>query len=259
MELLTEIKNALTEHGLNLAGSAAAVEYNRLVDTRFRLSTLYPRVQSYIVIGSGGRAFWQKYKAQCATRTQGITKTKHPLDQYTKRLIESTLSPLLKRLEFRYRFVFPFEFFTGVPLSFAHLANAANLSAPSNLGIQIHQEYGPWIAFRCVILLETRLPLRTAPEGPTFSPCPNCPGRPCILACPAKAITAHEGQNYDKCSEHRLGSLTNCIERCDARYACIYGQEHRYTTDQLRFHQQASLSSIQTRENGITIEDQQDQ
>ena len=258
MKLLTEIKSALSGYGLNLVGSAGASAYNRLVDRRFRLSTLYPRVQSYIVIGSGGQTFWHKYKEQYATRTEGITKTKHPLDQYTKRLIESILSPLLNRLDFRYHFVFPFEFFTGLPLSFTHLANAANLSAPSNLGIQIHQEYGPWIAFRCAILLETQLPLRTVSDPPRFSPCQNCPDRPCILACPAKAISAPDGQNYNKCSEHRLGTVTNCLERCDARYACIYGQEHRYTTDQLRFHQQASLSSIQTRGNGITIEDQRD-
>src|SRR6267143_560920 len=65
-------------------------------------------------------------------------------------------------------------------------AKLAGLAGPSILGVVVHPEYGPWIAFRAALILDVVLDQPGAAIG--FDPCPTCKARSCITPCPAGAV-----------------------------------------------------------------------
>jgi epoxyqueuosine reductase len=119
-------------------------------------------------------------------------------------------------------------------IPFQRLGRAAGLGAPGPLALQIHPQFGPWWAYRALVVLDRRLP----PAAPPGDGCAGCPA-PCVAACPAAAV-ARSGFDVRACHAHRL-SVVACHESCAARLACIRGPEHRYRDQQLAFHMRASM------------------
>ncbi len=240
-DLAHELTTVLTPHGLNLIGTTSVHAYDALVPERYAIRTLLPGAQTVVVIGNGGGAFWAGFRAYCTTRPEYLQERTHPLDDYTVEVIETALTPLLERAQTQYRYLYPFRFRTA-PVSFMHLAQAAGLAGPSILGVVIHPVYGPWIALRAAVLLSQEITIPPAALG--FDPCPSCRERPCVTACPAGAVRATSGWDIPACIQHRLRLRADCVDYCYARYHCVYGQQHRYPLDELRYHQQRSFAEM---------------
>ncbi len=241
MDLLQDIHAALAPHGLNLVGTTTVAAYETLVPSQYHVVSLLPQAKTLVVIGNGGGGFWAGFQAYCHARQGYLQEREHPLDDYTVETIENALALCLQRSGAVYRYLYPFRFWTE-PVSFMHLARAAGLAGPSILGVVIHPEYGPWLALRAALLIDQDL--YAPPTAANFDPCPTCREQACMAACPASAVSAEKGWDIPACVQHRLHSPGDCTNRCHARYDCVYGRAHRYSSDELQYHQWRSFAEM---------------
>ncbi len=237
LDLLPRMKEALGPYGLNLIGTAKVEAYEALVPPSYHVRPYLPQGKTLIVVGSGGGSFWQAFQAYLSAHP-GYKERENPLDDYTLEVVEGSLTPLLTWARVDYRYLYPFRF-AKEPVSFMHLALAAGLGGPSLLGVLIHPTFGPWMALRAAVLIS--LDLHEPPPALGFDPCPSCIEKPCRAACPAGAIRPEEGWDIPACVRHRLRVPFDCVDRCQARYECVYGREYRYPADELRYHHQKSF------------------
>ncbi|MGH7962699.1 MAG: hypothetical protein ACRERD_12875 [Candidatus Binatia bacterium] len=241
MDLLQEITTALHPYGFNLIGTTTVASYETLVPDQYHVASLLPQAKTVVVIGNGGGEFWAGFRAYCDARPGHLQERTHPLDEYTVEIIESALAPILHQSGAAYRYLYPFRFSTE-PVSFMHLAQAASLASPSILGVVIHPVYGPWMALRAALLIDQELSAPAATSD--FDPCPTCIERACMAACPANAVSLERGWDIPTCVQHRLHLAEDCVDRCHARYDCVYGREYRYPPDELHYHQQRSFAEM---------------
>jgi epoxyqueuosine reductase len=239
--LLARTKAALQPSGFNLIGSAAVADYDRLVPPQYRAASLFPAGRTLMVIGNGGGDLWRAFQVYCRAHPGYMQRHEHPLDDYTIELIEGSLSPLFAQEGVAHRYLYPFRFATQ-PVSFMHLAQAARLAGPSILGVVIHPVFGPWIALRAAVFVDQDL--CEPPAAPGFDPCPACSERPCLTACPGRAVNTENGWDIPVCVQHRLRVPGDCVDLCHARYQCVYGREYRYPLDELRYHQRRSFARM---------------
>ncbi len=233
--------------GLNLVGIAPVSEYDALVPAAWRLGT--QRATSVIVMGHGGGGFWAAYQHHIGAHPEHGERA-DPLDDFTEALMQTEVLPRLRAIGIDGRVRFPFR--TDEPrVSFVHLAEAAELGRRSLLGVLIHPEFGPWIAFRGAIMVDEVL---TAPRPAAgFDPCASCEARPCVAMCPAAAVDG-DGWNVRRCIDHRVQRTDDCQSQCDARVACVYGRAHVYPPDALRHHHSHVVTSPPARPGTPTSE-----
>jgi hypothetical protein len=236
--VLERLRRHLGQAGLNLALplSAAAFDAACAPVSPVRLAQLYPQGKSALLVGSAGRVFFDRFWAT----TGGGDGQSSPLDRFTRAAVEGALTAALRaddrgegQLSLGYRILFPFVD-SQPPLPFQRLGQAAGLGAPGPLGIQIHPRFGPWWAYRALIILDALLP----EESAVGDGCAGCDA-PCTAACPAHAV-AVTGFGYAACGAHRLEDPA-CHFACAARSRCIRGPEHAYSARQLAFHMSASM------------------
>jgi epoxyqueuosine reductase len=237
--LLDSIRRAAAPYGLNLIAAVPADRYEALAPPSMRARTLAPNAQSIVVIGNGGGAFWHAFRAYAEAHL-GWRDRNHPLDDFTRDLIDGGIIPMVRGQGIECVPAFPF--IGERTLSFIALGKLAGLGGPSLLGVLIHPVYGPWIAFRAALLIDVAL---EAPgEASGFDPCPACTARTCIAACPAGAVTSPAGWDIPRCLTHRIEVEADCATRCHARVACVIGPEHRYPDDELAYHHRRALAAM---------------
>ena len=234
--LLTALERALAPHGLNLIGATTPAAYDAGVPPAFALRRLAPEANGVLVIGNGGGALWAAFQAYCRDHA-GHAATPDPLDAFTRDVVERAALPVVGPGA---RVLYPFRF-PADPVSFMRLAECAGLGRPSLTGVLVHPVFGPWIALRAAILVRDVVTAPRPADG--FDPCPNCVERACIPACPAGAV-GPAGWDVPRCAAHRLGEGQGCAGRCEARFECVVGREHRYPADALAYHQGRALASL---------------
>jgi epoxyqueuosine reductase len=243
----------LTARGFNLLWPLSEPVFDRAcapVAPALTLRVLLPLATSAIVVASGGRDFFAAFR-RVAEATDGHP---HPLDRFTRTSLEEAVRTQWDdgrgRPRVAYRLFFPFV--SSLPaLPFQRLGRAAGLGAPGPLGLQIHPHYGPWWAYRAVIVVaDESVPAPSAPpprsnESPPLSSgeslgdgCAGCDA-PCVAACPGGAVR-RDGFSVVACHAHRLVAPP-CQLSCVARIRCVRGPAQRYTDEQLAFHMAASM------------------
>jgi epoxyqueuosine reductase QueG len=196
-----------------------------------RLETLLAGARAAVVVGSGGPAFFDRFAARAADPDPGAPD---PLDRYTRAVVEEAVRAALDPLGVAHVERFPFLAQAGPHLPFQRLGRAAGLGGPGPLGLQIHPTYGPWWAYRALVVVDAPLPA-AAPPG---DGCAGCDA-PCVAACPAGAVQV-TGFLVPACHARRLVAEP-CRLSCAARIACVRGPEHRYRDEELAFHMAASM------------------
>jgi hypothetical protein len=189
-----------------------------------------PGARAVLVVGSGGRLLWERFRA--APEGQGqLDPDGDPLDTYTARLLAEAAALAGHGA----RWGLYSEQREGAFAPLGRLAQLAGLGAPSRLGLLVHPRYGPWLALRGLLYLPHRVePARPEP----FDPCNGCPA-PCTVACRGGAV-GPAGLDLAACLATRR-ALPACAHDCDARLACVVGREHAYTVEQRAHHARASL------------------
>jgi hypothetical protein len=231
--LVRALETALAPSGLDLIGVAEAHDYDLRVDRAHSLAVLAPWARSVVMIANGGGALWRSVQ-DWAEHRGGLAAVADPIDEFTEETIRERAAPVLARAGCRHEIAFPFLGRDGASaLSFLDLGAAAGIGSPSLLRVLVHPVFGPWIALRAAILTDAELHAARPADG--FDPCPTCAERACIAACPAGAVTSPDGWNFVACIDHRI-ERGSCEERCEARFDCVIGREHRYPASALAHH-----------------------
>ena len=248
--MLTRLRERLALDGLNivLPISAPTLERELAAVSGPPLADLLAGACGAFVIGDGGPSFFAGFAARGLLPIVPDGKTVsepggEPLDDYTRacvaRAVDAALSPQGKAL--RHRIVYPFEQVGAVPLPFQRLGRAAGLPAAGPLGLQIHPQFGPWWAYRALVIV-AGVGTTIEDEPPLAASCDACPA-PCAVACPGHAPVPGGGFLVGRCVSHRLAHA-ECALGCAARSACPVGEGHRYPDGQLAFHMTASLVQV---------------
>jgi len=187
--------------------------------------------RSFWMIGSTGPSLWPCFSVS-PEFSDGYPD---PLDRYTRRTLEALAQKVSATV------LFPFE---GPPYHpFQRWAQILGGLSQSPLGVLAHDRFGPWAAFRAVLLfpfgmMETDAPAVVSGEGP----CKTCEDKPCLTVCPVEAISMDNGYDVPRCRDHlRANAEAECWSGCLARRACPFGREHRQGPDNARFHMQSFL------------------
>jgi hypothetical protein len=197
-----------------------------------RLASLLAGAEAALVVGSGGPTFFDRFAREALEARDGRSD---PLDRYTRRVVELAVPRALEPLGVGHAVAFPFQRTDGGSyLPFQRLGRAAVLGAPGPLGLQIHATYGPWWAYRALVVVDCALP----PAQALGDACAGCPA-PCVATCPVGAVQA-SGFVVPACHARRLAAPA-CHLSCAARIACVRGPEHRYRDEELAFHMRASM------------------
>ncbi|SRR5579885_1680582 len=238
--LIEKIRAAADPFGLNLVAAVPVDRYDAVVNPPYRAGALDARARSIVVIANGGGALWAALKTH-AEGSPGWWNREHPLDDFTRSVIETRIVPSVREAGARCTIVFPFMNGSAT-LNFVELGKAAGIAGPSILGVIVHPRFGPWIAFRGALLIDQ--PIDAPGEARGFDPCPACAAKSCIKACPAGAIAHPLGWDIPRCLTYRIESEPDCASRCHARIACVLGPEHRYPDDELAHHQGRALAAM---------------
>lgn len=202
-------------------------------------AALHPSYASAVLLGSGGRLFWETCRGWLAAQD---APPDDPLDGFTESTVEGLLEAL-RRDDPTVLAAYPF-YHPRQLVPFLGLLRNEPLLATAPFGVPVHPEAGPWYAWRAVVLTRLVLP---ATALPTASPCVDCPA-PCVAACPADAVHK-EGFRWEACGDFRLGAAT-CRETCLARRACPVGSAFAYGGEQMAYHYRASLRMLAAAREG---------
>lgn len=176
-----------------------------------------------ILIGNAGPAMFRRFWREARPTTS--------MDEWTRRVVDPLAADLGAKA------VYPFE----QPYQpFQKWARAAGGVHQSPLGLNIHNTYGLWHAYRAALLFSVAFDLPRQNAG--SHPCERCTEKPCLSACP---VSAFKGGDYDvaACAAH-LHSANNCMDGgCLARLACPIGVAYRYEKPQMQFHMKAFKSA----------------
>ncbi len=203
--MLDELRAHLAAGGLDVVAVADAAPLAA------HLAPLHPAARAVIVVGSGGRALWERFTAWAAADfARRFRDEPHPLDRYVAGVLDGG-DAILARAGVSARRLEPTVLFAP-RVDFRRLAAAARLGGDAPLGMVVHPVYGPWWALRGAWLVDRAL----APTPPLADPCRGCPA-PCRAAIAPGA-------------EGTIWAATR-----EARLACVL-QAHRYLDEQLAYH-----------------------
>ncbi|MDG2261957.1 MAG: hypothetical protein P8N50_06415 [Actinomycetota bacterium] len=182
-----------------------------------------------VMLGQGGRSLWNRMEGD---KVSG----KDLFDDFSIESVRAWMQA--QHPDGSHEVVYPGD--TPIPLG--RLAEHVGWGRPSPLGLSIHHRFGPWIAHRIVFLTDVDLPPTSTEEHD--HPCDTCVGRPCVSACPARAVGETGNFDITSCAAHRIEDGSKCALQCIARNACPVGADHRYGDAQMQHHYRSGLDSI---------------
>ena len=238
-ETWDNLKCYLNGSGFNILARINADEYDSIVPGKKRASSLLTEARSVILSGFAGNKFWPLFQSFLKENPEFSKNNKNLIDNYTRLKFEQLISVLQKDKGSSFKSVYPFGD-SAYDLDFMTLGIMGGLGVPSLLGILLHPEYGTWMSLRGAILTDISFADYDRPFS-EFNPCPPCE-KPCIGSCPANTVTI-SGWDWESCMKFRLSSDV-CSSSCASRKACPYGNEYRYSEQQIRYHHEFVLKSI---------------
>lgn len=217
------IRAACAERGLDLARPLCVSWYNQAVEPAHRLPDL-GRPSALAVILGNTRALWPRL-ADALAADAGLADHPDPVDRYCERVVHAAMADVTQPWLARFAHEPPPR------IAIQRLAHVAGLAQLSPGHLSVHPEYGPWIALRAVVVVDS-----DGPGDPASGPAP-APALPC-----------------DDCAAHCLPHFQAALARAGAatpgcaqvesdwrawlavRDACPVGRAHRYSEQQIRYH-----------------------
>jgi len=139
-----------------------------------RADPVPPDSRTIVLLGPHEPGFWAHVTAAPEFADGGPD----PLDRWSARIIGGLARSVGGTA------IFPFG---GPPYApFLDWAVASGRAWPSPVGLLVHDTAGLFVSYRGAIALPDAL----AVEAPGISPCESCAERPCLTACPPRAMTS---------------------------------------------------------------------
>jgi hypothetical protein len=173
-----------------------------------------------VLLGPAEPGFWNHVTAQ----SEFIDGQPDPLDRWSRRVIDA-LAMAVGGTAF-----FPFDkpyhpFFTW--------AVNSGRAWKSPVQLLVHDSAGLMVSYRGAVLLPEEL----SPQPKRPSPCTICKDKPCLTACPPRALT---GEGYDLVACHAYldtdAGSTNLSRGCAVRRACPISKNYGRSEEQSAFH-----------------------
>ena len=173
-----------------------------------------------LLLGPAEPGFWTHVTAQ-----PEFDGTPDPLDRWSRRVIDALAG------EWAGRALFPFGDPPHQP--FYRWALRSGRCHTSPVRLLVHDEAGLMVSFRGALCLPGRIALPV--PGP--SPCDGCPTRPCLAACPPRALT---DQFYDLPACHGFldaAAGADCMgQGCHVRRVCPQSRRYARLPEQSAYH-----------------------
>jgi cyanocobalamin reductase (cyanide-eliminating) / alkylcobalamin dealkylase len=207
------------EAGLDIVHPFRMAWFNDEVEPFLRLPDWGRADALGILIGNTAR-IWPAFTR--ALRDEGaLLGDEHPLDTYVERSLSGAAG---RAISDRHVILFAHRM-VPAPIAIQRVAHAAGLAHLSPSRLSVHPAYGPWLALRAVIVVDTDGPSEPRPRAP--DPCTPC-SKPCLLAF-ERALTATDMT--------RSGDVERTWQMwANVREVCPEGTDSRYGDDQLRYH-----------------------
>ena len=205
-EIYLHFKRSLSK-GFDIVHPFKVGAYNAVVRHDYQLPHYNHKNTFGIIIGNS-KYLWPFFIKELK---QNLTLLTHanPLDQYVR---EAVLT-FLDEIEISWQ-VFWAEVNAPKRIALQKLAKVSGLADLSPSHLNVHREFGPWIAFRAVIVFDTEA---SDDKAPIINLCEPC-SKPCLK--PFKiALQKDTWENWLK-----------------VRTSCPVGKEYRYSEDQIRYH-----------------------
>jgi len=215
MAELTELRNALSSHGLAAVGGFHTHADDKLPED----------VATLILIGADGDRFWPVFEASPEARDGA----RDPIDRWSRRVLSGIADALGARA------LFPFG---GPPYQpFMNWAQRGERTRPSPVRIHVSPHRGLSASYRGALGFSMPIAL---PMVARHDPCIACHA-PCLTACPVGAL-GDGPYDVGRCVAH-LASADGapCRDGCLVRLACPVGEPP--PLDQRRYHMAAFLTS----------------
>lgn len=174
-----------------------------------------------VLLGPDGPAFWPVLTSSPEWQDGGPD----PVDRWSRRVIGRLACDLGAKARFP---------FGGPPYQpFIRWAKRSGRAWDSPVTILVHDTAGLLVSYRGAIALPERLDLPGLPPRP----CDSCADKPCLAACPARALT---GAGYDVPACHRFLDTDrgrDCMDAgCRVRRACPVSQAYGRVPEQSAYH-----------------------
>lgn len=227
--------SSLNEHGLNLQAVFDWTALQVAVDSVSGL-TSEPPYRQLLLIGHGGRRMWE------AMQASEFRDRPDPVDSFSLDVVQRWLAETCPNA--KHEIIYPAE---GRLVPLQQLGALAGWHHASPFRIGINHKWGSWFAYRVALLIDSDWPIS---EPQTWGyPCEGCLEKPCVTACPAGAVS-NQGNMLERCIDYRLQEGSSCAQQCLSRLACPVAAEHRYSSEQVRYHYEQSLQTIRQWKQG---------
>ena len=173
-----------------------------------------------VLLGPGEPGFW----AHVTASPEFADGTPDPLDRWSERVIGQICDDVGGQA------VFPFG---SPPRPFIGWALRSGACFVSPASLLVHATVGLFVSFRGAVVLPRLLDL----PSPSANPCDTCTDKPCLSACPPKALTAR-GYDLRACHAY-LDSEPGqaCMTRgCRVRRACPLASTYPRLEAQSAYH-----------------------
>jgi hypothetical protein len=251
---LSALSAAPARFGLNLVGALAAADFDRTQPSGRRLREIAPRCGTVVVVGNGGREFWQRMTLDGGA-SNGASRGAGKPPFVGHRMIDdrcaqasAEVRALLAQHDVAAQPITPRQ---HPQVNFAQLAEMAGLGVVSPVSDWLlNPHYGPWLSVRFALLLDG-MPwgdLATQGMASEYQPCSTC-DQPCVRACQGQACCAGTLDRH-RCATWYHGG--GCGSGCDMKRACPVGAEHRFGAAEERYRHAEELADMQ-KEFGLGV------
>ncbi len=209
--MLQAIESAAAPHALTILGGFHAAAGDELPEG----------TRTLLLLGPKQPGFWPHLTAQPEWRDGAPD----PVDRWSRRVIGRLACDLGAKA------LFPFG---GPPWRpFYQWALRTGRVHASPVRLLVHDEAGLMVSFRGALALKEHLDLPIPPPNP----CNHCDGKPCLAACPPRALTA-DGYDLPTCHSFlRTAAGQDCMTRgCLVRGTCPLSLRHARIPEQSAYH-----------------------
>lgn len=212
--------NSLRICGLDVCKTLQSDWYNQLVATGHRLPD-FGRPDALALLIGNSREIWVPFLAWLAHDRQRL-KLQNPLEAYVEMVIGQVFEGFdtVHKIRYSHR-PEPHH------IAFQRLAEVAGLAWRSPAHLSIHPQYGCWIAWRAVVVIDVPGPSGDAPGMEPL--CVDCHSG-CVPRLNAVLSKSHLAVPVD---DDVAASWQDWLA---IRDACPVGRDYRYSDDQIRYH-----------------------
>ncbi len=179
-------------------------------------------LRTLVLLGPEEPGFWPHVTGE----PEWVDRAANPIDRWSRRVIGAMACDLGGKA------YFPFG---GPPYHpFYRWALRSGRAWTSPVTLLVHDRAGLLVSYRGAIALRERLDL---PDAMPDNPCESCATKPCLTACPPRAMTAN---GYDVPACHRFLNMSDgadCLSLgCGVRRACPVSQGYGRLPEQSSYH-----------------------